>query len=187
MSVPARIALLGAESTGKTTLARALASRLQDAGLRVVLVPEVLREFCDREGRLPGPEDQRGIAEEQARRVLDVADADIVIADWRGDTLPKEPNKLRPAVVIEDDSLFGPSYPNVILVPLTEDAGLAIPGLMEPIEPSAENGCSKCCYALAPFVASTLPRSLASPRTNSPVSGGRSPRRSGWCSEISLR
>ncbi len=80
---------------------------------------------------------------------------DIVIADWRGDALPQEANKLRPAVVIEDDALFGADYPNVILVPLTEDAGLAIPGLMEPIEPDSENGCTKRCYALAPFVAST--------------------------------
>jgi mRNA interferase MazF len=80
---------------------------------------------------------------------------DIVIADWRGDALPKEPNKRRPAVVIEDEGLFGASYPNVILVPLTEDAGLAIPGLAEPIDPTAENGCTKRCFALAPFVACT--------------------------------
>jgi mRNA interferase MazF len=79
---------------------------------------------------------------------------DIVIADWR-DALPKEPNKRRPAVVIEDEGLFGASYPNVILVPLTEDAGLAIPGLAEPIDPTAENGCTKRCFALAPFVACT--------------------------------
>jgi mRNA interferase MazF len=80
---------------------------------------------------------------------------DIVIADRRGDALPKEPNKRRPAVVIEDEGLFGASYPNVILVPLTEDAGLAIPGLAEPIDPTAENCCTKGCFALAPFVACT--------------------------------
>jgi mRNA interferase MazF len=80
---------------------------------------------------------------------------DIVIADWRGDAMPKEPNKRRPAVVIEDEGLFGSTYPNVILVPLTEDVGLVIPGLAEPIDPSAENGCSTRCFALAPFVACT--------------------------------
>lgn len=83
------------------------------------------------------------------------AAGDIVIADWRGDALPKEPNKRRPAVVIEDTALFAPDYPNVILVPLSEDASLVIPGLAEPIEPSAGNGCTKRCYALAPFVACT--------------------------------
>ncbi len=49
----------------------------------------------------------------------------IVIADWR-DALPKEPNKLRPAVVVEKELLFAPNYPNVILVPLTDDDRLAI-------------------------------------------------------------
>lgn len=79
----------------------------------------------------------------------------IVIADWRGDALPKEPNKSRLAVVVEDDALFGRHYPNVILVPLSDDAELAIPGLSEPIEPTPENGCTKRCFALAPFVACT--------------------------------
>ena len=53
----------------------------------------------------------------------------IVLADWRGDALPKEPNKLRPAVVVEDDGLFAPGYPNVLLVPLSDDAGLVIADL----------------------------------------------------------
>jgi mRNA-degrading endonuclease toxin of MazEF toxin-antitoxin module len=79
----------------------------------------------------------------------------IVVADWRGDALPKEPNKRRPAVVVEDDGLFAPSYPNVILVPLTEDAALAIPDLSIPIAPTAENGCSKLCWAVSHLVATT--------------------------------
>ena len=70
----------------------------------------------------------------------------IVLADWRGDAMPKEPNKRRPAVVVEDDALFVPSYPNVILVPLTEDAALAIPDLSVAIDPTTENGCSKPCW-----------------------------------------
>jgi mRNA-degrading endonuclease toxin of MazEF toxin-antitoxin module len=79
----------------------------------------------------------------------------IVRADWRGDALPKEPNKLRPAVVVEDDGLFAPDYPNVILVPLTEDATLAIADLSVPIEPTAENGCRKRCLAVSHLVAAT--------------------------------
>ncbi|HEV2300908.1 MAG TPA: type II toxin-antitoxin system PemK/MazF family toxin [Stellaceae bacterium] len=78
----------------------------------------------------------------------------IVVADWR-DALPKEPNKLRPAIVVEDDRLFDPAYPNVILVPLTEDARLAIAELSVPIEPTVENGCTKRCYALSHCVATT--------------------------------
>ena len=79
----------------------------------------------------------------------------IVLADWRGDARPKEPNKLRPAVVVEDDGLFAPSYPNAILVPLTEDAGLAIGDLSVAIAPSAENGCRKPCWAVSHLVATT--------------------------------
>jgi len=78
----------------------------------------------------------------------------IVIVDWRSGALPKEPNKLRPAVVVEDDGLFGPNYPNVIVVPLTEDADLAMPDLSVVIDPTPENGCTKRCYALAPSVGS---------------------------------
>jgi len=72
----------------------------------------------------------------------------IVIADWR-DALPKEPNKRRPAVVVDGDDLFGASYPNVILVPLSEDIQLAIPDLSLAIDPTAENGCTRRCYALS--------------------------------------
>jgi mRNA-degrading endonuclease toxin of MazEF toxin-antitoxin module len=78
----------------------------------------------------------------------------IVLADWR-DALPKEPNKLRPAVVVEDHALFDPSYPNIILVPLTEDARLGIAELMVLIAPTPENGCPKPCWALSHAVATT--------------------------------
>ena len=61
----------------------------------------------------------------------------IVLADWR-DALPKEPNKLRPAIVVDDSELFGSSYPNVILVSLSEDADFAIEELSLIIEPTAE-------------------------------------------------
>lgn len=79
----------------------------------------------------------------------------IVLADWRGDALPKEPNKRQPAVVVEDDGLFAPSYPNTILVPLTEDAAVAIPDLSVAIAPTAENGCAKPCRAVSHLVTTT--------------------------------
>jgi nicotinamide riboside kinase len=77
-----RIALLGAESTGKTRLSTDLAAHLRGRGLRAVAVPEVLREWCAREGRTPRPEEQLAIAQEQERRTdAAAAQADIVIAD----------------------------------------------------------------------------------------------------------
>lgn len=79
----------------------------------------------------------------------------IVLADWRGDALPREANKLRPAVVVEDDNLFSPTYPNVLLVPLTDDAGLVIVALSVAIAPDDMNGCTKPCWAASHLVTAT--------------------------------
>lgn len=77
-----RIALLGAESTGKTTLARELQSHFHALGRSAVAVPEALRDWCAREGRTPRPEEQMPIAQEQERRVDEAASsAQVVIAD----------------------------------------------------------------------------------------------------------
>ena len=80
------IALLGAESTGKTALAGALFTALTawpgEPARRVAVVAEYLREFCDLHGRTPRREEQKHIAAEQTRRVAAaVQDHDIVIAD----------------------------------------------------------------------------------------------------------
>jgi nicotinamide riboside kinase len=76
------IALLGAESTGKTTLARELADALRAEGHDVGLVAEYLREFCERHARTPLAHEQASIAAEQTRRIAEAARAhDIVIAD----------------------------------------------------------------------------------------------------------
>jgi mRNA-degrading endonuclease toxin of MazEF toxin-antitoxin module len=75
----------------------------------------------------------------------------IVIVDWR-EALPKEPGKRRPAIVVEDGDLFDPSYPNLILVPLTDDSRLAIADLSVLIPPSPTNGCSEPGHALAHHV-----------------------------------
>ncbi len=77
------IALIGAESTGKTVLAQTLAQRLaHETGLSVAWVPEVLREWCEREGRTPRAEEQLGIAQAQQRRLEQAAaEHDLVVAD----------------------------------------------------------------------------------------------------------
>lgn len=76
------IALLGAESTGKTTLARELRDALATRRRRVKVVDEYLREFCNAHGRPPHQHEQQGIADEQSRRILDAARGhDLVIAD----------------------------------------------------------------------------------------------------------
>ena len=77
------IAIVGAESTGKSTLAAALAGRIVDAtGLRCGVVAEVLREWCDRAARTPRADEQLGIAQEQLRRIEQARTAhEVVVAD----------------------------------------------------------------------------------------------------------
>ena len=76
------IALLGAESTGKTTLAEALVHALRGDGRSAALVTEYLREFCDEHQRTPRQAEQAGIADMQTRRIADAArNADLVVAD----------------------------------------------------------------------------------------------------------
>ncbi|MEO6409968.1 MAG: AAA family ATPase [Burkholderiaceae bacterium] len=76
------IAIVGAESTGKTTLAAALAKALDREDRRAVRVPEYLREFCDAHSRTPRRDEQMGIAAEQTRRIgAAAAQHSIVVAD----------------------------------------------------------------------------------------------------------
>jgi mRNA interferase MazF len=87
------------------------------------------------------------------------APGQIVLVNWR-DALPNEPNKLRPAIVVEDSALFGSSYPNMILVPMSGDRESAPVGLSLTIDPTSENGCTKRCYALSAYVATTSKRRI---------------------------
>lgn len=80
------IALVGAESTGKSTLALALAASLEADGLVVAHLDEHLRTFCDVHGRTPRQDEQAAIAAEQTRRIAAARDArlppvDVVVAD----------------------------------------------------------------------------------------------------------
>ena len=72
---------------------------------------------------------------------MSYAPGQIVLVDWR-DGLPKEPNKIRPTVVIEDRGLFDDAYPNLILVPLAEDPHVVIEALSIRIPPTPENAYS---------------------------------------------
>jgi nicotinamide riboside kinase len=96
------ISLLGAESTGKTTLAQALAAHLCSRGLAALAVPETLREWCTRAGRAPRPEEQLAIAEAHEARV-DAAreQADIVVADTSALTVA-----IYAGMLFEDGALY---------------------------------------------------------------------------------
>jgi len=76
------VALLGAESTGKTTLATQVGAAIAARGVSVAVVGEALREFCDVNARTPRRDEQAAIAEAQSERI-DAAAArhDVVVAD----------------------------------------------------------------------------------------------------------
>ena len=80
------VAIVGAESTGKTTLAAALAQSLAQQtgrpGLRAAWVPEVLREWCDHTGRTPLVHEQASIMRAQHERLNAAAEThEVVVCD----------------------------------------------------------------------------------------------------------
>lgn len=77
------VAVLGAESTGKTWLAQALSAHLaHSTGLRCTWVPEWLRLWCEARGRTPARDEQLEIAQAQHDRIEQATlTHDIVVAD----------------------------------------------------------------------------------------------------------
>jgi nicotinamide riboside kinase len=77
------VAIVGAESTGKSCLSLALQERIRQlTGLHCEAVPEYLRQWCDERQRTPQAHEQAHIAAEQARRILAASQrASLVLAD----------------------------------------------------------------------------------------------------------
>jgi nicotinamide riboside kinase len=76
------ITLLGAESTGKSALAQAMAAALQSQGTDAVAVGEYLRQWCAEHGRTPLQHEQAHIAATQQARIVQAAQHHaVVIAD----------------------------------------------------------------------------------------------------------
>jgi mRNA interferase MazF len=80
------------------------------------------------------------------------AAGDVCVLNWRGDGLPKEANKIRPCVIVEDTDLFAEEHPNVIVVPLTTNASTIISQLAVTIAPTRENGLERTSFAPAYMV-----------------------------------
>ena len=76
-----KIALLGAESTGKTQLATALTATLRSQGHSVSPISETLRLWCDAAGRTPRADEQAAIAQAHTERIAQAPDATYLLAD----------------------------------------------------------------------------------------------------------
>ena len=100
----------------------------------------------------------------------------IVTVNWRKepsdsgqDPQPPEPNKLRPAVVVQDTELFDLTYPTVLVVPMTGNPALVIPDLTVVLQPSLTNGCKKVSYLL-PQNLTCIAKTPITAATNSVIS-----------------
>jgi nicotinamide riboside kinase len=81
LAQPLKIAILGAECTGKSSLVAALEAHWQARGAKVHVVHEVLRQWCDQHGRTPLAHEQIAITQAQAALAERATEADYLIAD----------------------------------------------------------------------------------------------------------
>lgn len=125
---PQRIAIVGAESTGKSWLTRTLAGVMQARGQTVHAVDEVLRAWCEREGRTPLPQEQMTIAHQQARAV-ERACADWVISD----TTPIM-TAVYSHLLFDDHSLYPMALAHQSLYDATLITGLDLPWVADGLQ-----------------------------------------------------
>jgi len=81
MAQPLKIAVLGAECSGKSSLVTALQAHWQARGATVVVAQEILRQWCDQHKRTPLAHEQKAIAQAQAELAENTTGADYLIAD----------------------------------------------------------------------------------------------------------
>jgi nicotinamide riboside kinase len=128
MSRLQRIAILGAESTGKSWLANALAGVMQVRGHSACTVDEVLRSWCEREGRTPLAHEQIDIAQTQAQAVMRIAQG-VVIAD----TTPLM-TAVYSHLLFEDESLYPMALAHQSLFDQTLVTGLDLPWVADGVQ-----------------------------------------------------
>jgi nicotinamide riboside kinase len=122
MAQPLKIAVLGAECTGKSSLVAALQAHWQAGGAKVLVAPEVLRQWCDQQGRTPLAHEQEAIAQAQAALTEHGSDVDYLIAD----TSPLM-TAIYSDVLFQDPSLYPFALSHQRIYQHTLVAGLDLP------------------------------------------------------------
>ena len=128
MSRVQRIAILGAESTGKSWLAKALAGVMQSRGLSVHKVDEALRHWCEREGRTPLAHEQLDIAQAQAQAATRIPQG-VVISD----TTPLM-TAVYSHLLFSDESLYPMALAHQALFDQTLVTGLDLPWVADGLQ-----------------------------------------------------
>ena len=124
-----RIALLGAECTGKTQLANALVLALNNPAGSAVAVPEVLRVWCTENARTPQSHEQWPIARQQALQLEQLPDPGYMVAD----TTPLM-TAVYSDLLFQDTTLYPFALQHQCLYDLTLVMGLDLPWVSDGIQ-----------------------------------------------------
>lgn len=125
-----KIALLGAESTGKSQLALDLAQALNQRGQSACAVPEYLRQWCEQRARTPRKDEQAQIAQVQRERI----DSAGIDGNWLiADTTPLM-IAVYSELVFSDTSLYPEALAYQSCFDLTLLTGLDIPWVADGIQ-----------------------------------------------------
>jgi nicotinamide riboside kinase len=127
-----RVAIVGAESTGKSWITSALEDVLRARGQSVHTVDEVLRHWCDRAGRTPQRHEQMAIAQQQA-------DCAHPMAQQAPDTwLLSDTTPLMTAVyshlLFDDERLYPMALAHQTLYDITLVMGLDLPWVADGLQ-----------------------------------------------------
>ena len=122
MAQPLKIAVLGAECSGKSSLVTALQAHWQARGATVVVAQEMLRQWCDQHKRTPMAHEQKAIAQAQAQLAENTTDADYLLAD----TSPLM-TAIYSDVLFQDPSLYPFALSHQRIYQHTLVAGLDLP------------------------------------------------------------
>lgn len=129
---PLRVAVVGAESTGKSWLTQALAGVLRARGQAVHTVDEVLRQWCDRAGRTPQRHEQMAIAQQQAQAAQPPCQP--TLDTWLlSDTTPLM-TAVYSHLMFEDESLYPMALAHQALYDITLVTGLDLPWVADGLQ-----------------------------------------------------
>ncbi|TAG26041.1 MAG: ATPase [Burkholderiales bacterium] len=136
IALPAmKIALLGAESTGKTQLAHELAAHLRNEGQSAIAIDEYLREWCEQHARTPRQDEQQHIAHTQQARIEAAAQQ----ATWIfADTTPLM-TAIYSEFIFQDNSLHAAALAYQQAFDLTLITGLDMPWQADGIQRDGEH------------------------------------------------
>jgi nicotinamide riboside kinase len=129
---PLSVAVLGAESTGKSWLTQALAGVLRARGQAVHTVDEVLRQWCERAGRTPQRHEQMAIAEQQAQ-AAHPPDQPAPDTWLLSDTTPLM-TAVYSHLLFDDESLYPMALAHQALYDITLVTGLDLPWVADGLQ-----------------------------------------------------